>query len=602
MSSTTRTGNRAMQVGVGRDGQRGEPRSNRVRERTSSRAVASLARSAMAALLMITSTLGWLVEAAQADDGQRRVAAQSLGDSQVVAERVDAMGANPDEDRTACQTEDREASPGNSLDHPSKTSFLNNGVTAHRGNSGEFPENTLPAFASAIEIGADWIELDLFRTLDGKLVVIHDRTTGRVGDRDMAVSTSTYEELLEVDVATDFRQRMGLSLEECPSARIPLLEDVLRLVMDQRGTRVSIQPKMDCVAEAWKLVANLGAQPWVGFNDGNLALMSEVKRLAPETPVFWDRGPDTDLEEDLRIARARGFESLVLHHSAVTVDKVDRIQAAGLEAGAWTVNDHARFNHLLDLGVNRIYTDHPRLLLATQVGRRFVAVECDGSYRHHLQGVCADEAAIYWSFTTTLVKTDLAGKVLAQIPVANHHGDLCQVAGKLYVAVNLGKFNRPAGEADSWIYVYDASTLNELARYEVPELVHGAGGMGYHAGKFIVVGGLPEGTEENYLYEYDEALRFQTRHVLPSGWTRLGIQTAAHHDGHWWFGCYGNDLLITDEAFQLVGQHKYDCSLGIESLPDGRLLSAGGKCDGEQGCRGWVKVLAVDEIRASPRR
>jgi hypothetical protein len=61
-------------------------------------------------------------------------------------------------------------------------SFLNNGVTAHRGNSGDYPENTLPAFESGIEVGADWIELDIFRTKDGKLVVIHDKTTARTGD------------------------------------------------------------------------------------------------------------------------------------------------------------------------------------------------------------------------------------------------------------------------------------------------------------------------------------------------------------------------------------------------------------------------------------
>lgn len=60
--------------------------------------------------------------------------------------------------------------------------FLHNGVTAHRGNSGEFPESTLPAIRSALEIGADWVEVDLFRTRDGQLVVLHDQTTGRVGD------------------------------------------------------------------------------------------------------------------------------------------------------------------------------------------------------------------------------------------------------------------------------------------------------------------------------------------------------------------------------------------------------------------------------------
>ena len=51
-------------------------------------------------------------------------------------------------------------------DEPKVASFLHNGVTAHRGNSGEHPENTMPAFQSGIEVGADWIELDIFRTID----------------------------------------------------------------------------------------------------------------------------------------------------------------------------------------------------------------------------------------------------------------------------------------------------------------------------------------------------------------------------------------------------------------------------------------------------
>ncbi|MBM4075447.1 MAG: hypothetical protein FJ267_07370, partial [Planctomycetes bacterium] len=67
---------------------------------------------------------------------------------------------------------------------------------------------------------------------------------------------------------------------------------------------------------------------------------------------------------------------------------------------------------------------------------------CEGTYQHHLQGICSDtKEAIYWSFTTTLVKTDLNGTLLKKVPVANHHGDLCFHEGKLFVAVNLGNFN-----------------------------------------------------------------------------------------------------------------------------------------------------------------
>lgn len=205
----------------------------------------------------------------------------------------------------------------------------------------------------------------------------------------------------------------------------------------------------------------------------------------------------------------------------------------------------------------------------------FRATSCEGAYPRHLQGICTDEReAIYWCWTDVLVKTDAQGRILKRVPVANHHGDLCFHAGRIYVAVNLGKFNQPAGQADSWIYVYDAETLAELARHPVPELVHGAGGMAYHAGKFIVVGGLPPGVNENYLYEYDVSFRFQRRHVLASGYTLMGIQTAAFADGAWWFGCYGvpKILLRADEHFRLTGKWEFDASLGISPLAGGRFL------------------------------
>jgi glycerophosphoryl diester phosphodiesterase len=206
---------------------------------------------------------------------------------------------------------------GASAHEPATMSFLHNGITAHRGNSGEHPENTLAAFQSGIDVGADWIELDIYRSKDGKLVVIHDETTERVGGKNLVVADSTYEQLLTVDVATQFRQAHGKSVETVPKHTIPLLEDVLRLVMTQHKTRVSIQPKADCVAEAIALVRKLGAEKWVGFNDGSLQYMAEVKRLAPGIPVFWDRD-ESDVSEDIRIAKQHGFEWLVLHHSVVT--------------------------------------------------------------------------------------------------------------------------------------------------------------------------------------------------------------------------------------------------------------------------------------------
>lgn len=207
----------------------------------------------------------------------------------------------------------------------------------------------------------------------------------------------------------------------------------------------------------------------------------------------------------------------------------------------------------------------------------FHATACDGSYPRHLQGICTnDKDAIFWCFTTTLVKTNTEGRVLKQVPVASHHGDLCFEDGRVYVAVNLGKFNEPAGKADSWVYVYDAETLAEVARHPVKELVHGAGGMAYSNGKFIIIGGLPPGVNENYLYEYDLSFKFVKRHVLASGYTLLGIQTVTHAEGAWWFGCYGKpaDLLRADDKFQFTGKWEFNASVGIAPISGGRFLIA----------------------------
>lgn len=251
----------------------------------------------------------------------------------------------------------------------------------------------------------------------------------------------------------------------------------------------------------------------------------------------------------------------------------------------------------------------------TPAATSFHPVTCEGVYPLHLQGIATDgTAAIFWSWTDTLVKTDLQGHLLARVPAPNHHGDPCYAGGKVYVAVNLGKFNAPEGKADSWVYVYHADTLALEAKHAVPEVVHGAGGIAEHAGKFLVIGGLPPGVEENYLYEYDAAFKFRGRHVLASGYTDKGIQTATWRGDSWWFGCYGKPqvLLRANAEFKLMGRWNFDAALGLEALPDGRFLlgrdSAKGKehtgrvvIGHEDAARGMTVIVEANELPAAAK-
>ena len=260
-----------------------------------------------------------------------------------------------------------QCTPESDLEYPTvHADGLHQGVTAHRGNSGNLPENTMAAFESAVELNVDWVELDVFVTKDGKLVVIHDPTTGRMGDRDLEVAQSTYDELLEVDVSVDFLNRKGEAFEgELPenTKYIPLLEEVLQFFNTVEGTRLSIQPKTDSVDAAVELIRQFGLEGSTGFNDGNLEYMKRVKELAPEIHVFWDRPGNLNLEKDIEIALEHGFEGMVINHSGISEDVVKKVTEAGLEIGTWTVNDPDVMRRFLDLGVQRIYTDYRDVLI-----------------------------------------------------------------------------------------------------------------------------------------------------------------------------------------------------------------------------------------------
>ena len=233
-----------------------------------------------------------------------------------------------------------------------------NGITAHRGYSECFPENSLAAFSAGNDVGADWIETDVRTTLDGKLVLIHNGNTSAYCSINKNIHTSTYEELCELDLAEKFRERKGVSLSDCPKHKIVLLEEALDLILKERKARLSLQPKSDCVDKVIEVVRRKNAVQWVGFNDGNLAKMKRVKELEPSITVFWDRFK-SNIAEDIKIAKKYKFEWMVLNKNHITKDDVKLLRAAGIKVGIWTVNEPNEMKKFLDMGVDRLYTDNP---------------------------------------------------------------------------------------------------------------------------------------------------------------------------------------------------------------------------------------------------
>lgn len=247
--------------------------------------------------------------------------------------------------------------------------FAQNGVTAHRGNSGQYVENTMAAFRSALELGVDWIECDIFLTRDNQIVVTHDATTDRLTGISGRINDFSYGEILALDTGYDFRRRNELTQADWPSETMPLLNDVLTLIKSQSRTRLSIQPKDASTAAAVRKVEALEMVDWVGFNDSNLEKMSLVKEMNSDLKVFWDRLNLNTLDQDIATAKRKGFESLVFNRGSISVDAIEKVQQAGINFGVWTVNDEDEMRRFIAMGVDRLYTDFPEIALKLSADR-----------------------------------------------------------------------------------------------------------------------------------------------------------------------------------------------------------------------------------------
>ena len=181
-------------------------------------------------------------------------------------------------------------------------------IFAHRGACGYEPENTMEAFALAVEQGADGIELDVQLTKDGKLVIFHDETIDRMCHGTGWVKDFTLEELRKYEVC---------SLEG-KKGRIPTLREVLELV-----------------------------------KPGNLKVNIELKT---ETAYLYS---DVILNVD-EYAKKSGVQALhpALYH-VLMADFLSEYKESGLKIRVWTVNEKEHIEALVREGADAIITNYP---------------------------------------------------------------------------------------------------------------------------------------------------------------------------------------------------------------------------------------------------
>jgi glycerophosphoryl diester phosphodiesterase len=239
---------------------------------------------------------------------------------------------------------------------------------AHRGAAAEAPENTLPAFERAIEIGVDALEMDVHVTRDGHLIVAHDATAARTTGAHVAWRDLDLAEARRLDAGWGFIARDGTRPFAGKAVSAPSFETVLdafpamRINVDLKGDR-AVALMLDLVrkrrAEDRVTLASFALGTLVeirrrGYAGETALSQTEVATLLGLPAVLWRQLPFTGTAAQVPVAAGR----IRLDRAAF----IAKCHSIGLRIDFWTIDDPGEAARLLELGADGIITNDPRAL------------------------------------------------------------------------------------------------------------------------------------------------------------------------------------------------------------------------------------------------
>lgn len=228
-------------------------------------------------------------------------------------------------------------------------------VWAHRGASAYAPENTIPAFKKAIEMGADGVELDVHMSSDNKLMVIHDETVDRTSNGSGRVVDMTCQELKRFDFSN------GMAGFE--NVRIPTLKEVYGLLKPTNLT-VNVEIKSDVVIYygIWNELVNLeremGMQGRILYSSFNHFVLMKVRELEPTAKIglLYSEG----MVDPWVYANHLHADAVHPHYLAAQGPGVIAgCKKNGVAVHAWTCNDEKTIRELAQSGIEAVITNYP---------------------------------------------------------------------------------------------------------------------------------------------------------------------------------------------------------------------------------------------------
>ncbi len=229
-------------------------------------------------------------------------------------------------------------------------------ITAHRGASAQYPENTMAAFRGAQELGADWIELDVQQTRDGEIVVMHDTNTRRTTGVRGYIWDMTLEEVRKLDAGSWFGP-------EFAGEPIPLLREVAEFAAES-GMRLNIELKpTGHEVDFERCVIDIIREYDIAEN---CVITSQAYRVLENVKKI-DEDITTGYVTSLAfgdITRLTAADHFSVEVTSATRGLISRVHNAGKLIYAWTVNNENRMEKLIERNVDNLITDN--ILMARQ--------------------------------------------------------------------------------------------------------------------------------------------------------------------------------------------------------------------------------------------
>ena len=230
---------------------------------------------------------------------------------------------------------------------------------AHRGASGNAPENTLAAFRTAVALRADGIECDVRAGRDGVPVIFHDPTLKRIAGRPDRISDLSLAQIKAIDAGRWFSSRFS-------NETIPTLEETLAAI--PASVRLNLEIKSACIPAVIEQVVAMRSENRVILSAFDHHLLHEARRLHVTIALGvlvhrepWDRV--------IRTARRLHAVSLNVPRHRVSAASVARAHRAGLEVHCYTVDEPDGMMRMIALGVDGLFTNYPDRLHAQRRSR-----------------------------------------------------------------------------------------------------------------------------------------------------------------------------------------------------------------------------------------